>query len=298
MPRSRLIINFVLVIVVGGLIALAYFRPGLERPADVKLTQLDPSAVQTIVIENGRGTIRLVRSDTGWRLPELGLPADDFQADILLDLLSIRSERRYALKDIDREAVGLDPAQARVLYDDEVIELGKTEPLQDLRYLRYGDQVHLIQDRLLNLLQTDATDLASRRLIPREARLTRIELPEATLARTETHGWTIDPEDPRVSADRLQQVVDAWRNTQAVWLRPAADREPHSEVVLHFETGEAIRYGIIREPSDLILVRQDPGVEYHLSPFKTETLLELEPREREERGDIPPEEIEPAAGMP
>lgn len=297
MPKSRVLINILLLALIAGLGALVYFRPGLQSPPDTRLTRIDPDSINNIEIENGRGNIRLVRNDTGWRLPELGLAADDFQVGILLDLLSAHSERRYPRDDIDPEAVGLAPPQATLRYNDYRILLGKTQPLQKLRYVQYEDQVHLIQDKVMNLLKSDPSDLASRRLVPRDRTLAKIALPDFTLSRTEKGGWSITPEQA-ISEDRLQQLADAWSNTQALWLRPASDAGTQGRITLEFEHGDPIVYGIIRNDSNFILVRRDLALEYHLSGFHADSLLKLPAPKEEVDVETSPEEIEPAAGNP
>lgn len=275
MPGPRSLINVVLLLLVAGLATLAYLRPGTEAPADMPLIGLDPAQVQSIRIDNARGRIELVRSDGGWRLREPDLRADAFQTGILLDLLQARSERRYPLAEIDPADIGLDPPRAALHYDNTEIRLGNTEPLQDLRYVQYGDQVHLIQDRVPNLLTASATDLVSRRLLPEDAELEQLVLPEFTLMRTGTGGWDISPARPGVSADELQQLVDAWRSARALWVREDSGGNTRNEVEVTLAGGERIRFGIRRSESDFVLVRQDLGLEYHLGTQQAGGLLEL-----------------------
>lgn len=275
MPAPRSLINVVLLLLVAGLAALAYLRPGTEAPADMPLTGLDPAQVRSIRIDNARGRIELVRSDGGWRLREPDLRADAFQIGILLDLLQSRSERRYPLTEIEPADIGLDPPRVALQYDDTEIRLGNTEPLQDLRYAQHGDQVHLIQDRVPHLLTAGPTDLASRRLLPEGAELERLKLPEFTLTRTGTGGWDISPARPGVSADALQQLVDAWRSAQALWVREDSGGDTRNGVEVTLAGGARIRFGIRRSESDFVLVRQDPGLEYHLGTQQAGQLLEL-----------------------
>lgn len=277
MPGYRSLINVVLLLLVAGLAALVYLRPGIdEQTTDTRLTPIDPAGVEQIRIDNDQGRIELVRTDSGWRLQSPALAADEFQVGILLDLLRLRSERHYPLAEIDPAEIGLEPPRLVLHYDDAELRLGATEPLQDLRYAQYGEQVHLIEDRVLNLLGAEATDLASRRLVPEDAELERLALPEFTLTRTDTGGWTISPERPDVSADRLQQLVDTWRTTQALWVRSDKGGETQGEVRLTLADGERIRYRIRRSESDFVLVREDPGLAYHLGTQQAGRLLELD----------------------
>ncbi|MAT65096.1 MAG: hypothetical protein CMN57_05590 [Gammaproteobacteria bacterium] len=281
MPGPRSLINVVLLLLVGALAALVYLRPGTQTADSTPLTRLDPAQVRSIRIDNDRGRIELVRHDGGWQLREPDLRADAFQAKILLDLLKHPSQRRYPLAEINPADIGLDPPRLVLHYDDAELRLGGTEPLQELRYVQYGDTVHLIEDRVLNLLGAEASDLASRRLVPEGAELQRLTLPEFTLTRTDTGGWTISPERPDISADRLQRLVDGWRTAQALWVREDGGGQMQGEVELRLADGDRIRYGIRRSESDFVLVREEPGLEYHLGTQQGGRLLELGDMEAE-----------------
>lgn len=277
MPGARAWINAALLLVVAGLVAVVYLRPGIEKTtAEVRLTDIDPAEVQTLRIDNAQGRIELQHSDSGWRLQSPPLPADAFQVDILLDLLTLRSERQYPRAEVDPADVGLEPPRLVLHFDEAELRLGGTEPLQDLRYAQYGDTVHLVEDRVLNLLGAEATDLASRRLVPEGAELQRLALPDFTLARTDTGGWSVMPDQPDIPADRLQRLVDAWRTTQALWVRGDAGGQTQGEVELTLADGEQIRYGIRRSEADFVLVREKPGLAYHLGTAQAGRLLELD----------------------
>ena len=276
MPGARIWINAVLLLVVAGLIALVYLRPGIEQTGEaVRLTDIDPAGVGTIRINNDQGRIELRRTGTGWRLQSPPLAADAFQVDILLDLLRLRSQRRYPLVAIDPAEIGLAPPRLVLHYDDAELRLGGTEPLEKLRYVQYGNTVHLIEDRVLNLLGAEATDMASRRLLPQGTGVQRLALPDFTLTRTDSGGWSISPDRPDVSADRLQQLVDAWRTTQALWVRGDAGGQTQAEIELTLADGERTRYAVRRSESDFVLVREDTGLAYHLGTQQAGRLLEL-----------------------
>ncbi|BCO32649.1 hypothetical protein TspCOW1_27520 [Thiohalobacter sp. COW1] len=276
MPGPRSLVNVVLLLLVAALAALVYLRPGTQTADSTSLTRLDPAQVQSIRIDNDRGRIELVRHDGGWQLREPDLPADAFQAKILLNLLNQPSQRQYPLAEIDPADIGLDPPRLVLHYDDAELRLGGTEPLQDLRYVQYGDTVHLIEDRVLNLLGAGASDLVSRRLVPAGTELQRLALPEFTLARTDTGGWAVKPDRPDISADRLQRLVDTWRTTQALWVGEDKGGPLQGEVELTFADGERIRYGIRRSEADFVLVREKPGLAYHLGTQQAGRLLELD----------------------
>ncbi|HSH29107.1 MAG TPA: hypothetical protein VK971_04290 [Thiohalobacter sp.] len=287
MPGPRSLLNIVLLLLVAGLAALVYLRPGTQTTDSTPLTRLDPAQVRSIRIDNDRGRIELLRTAAGWRLREPDLPAGAFQTNILLGLLNQPSQRQYPLAEIDSAEIGLDPPRLELHYDDAELRLGGTEPLQGLRYVQYGATVHLIEDRVPNLLTASATDLVSRRLLPEDAELMQLVLPEFTLMRTGSGGWDISPARPDVSADDLQQLVDAWRSARALWVSKDDGGDARNEVEVTLAGGEQIRFGIRRNESDFVLVRQDPGLEYHLGTQQSERLLVLDTGEDEESAPEP-----------
>ncbi len=58
-------------------------------------------------------------------------------------------------------------------FDATQIDLGNTEAIEGLRYVRLGATVYLVEDNYQHLLNAGLANFASRRLLPQEATISR-----------------------------------------------------------------------------------------------------------------------------
>lgn len=113
------------------------------------LTSLDPDRLAVIRLGDRRGLkLVLERGPDGWRLtyPQAG-PADPRRVQALARLAAARVYRSFSAKDGDLGAWGLDDPAYWVQLDSVALMVGADEPLRRRRYVRLGDQVHLIDDQ-------------------------------------------------------------------------------------------------------------------------------------------------------
>lgn len=276
---SRTLLNLALGVIALGLGALVWLRPGLERDAGTQpLTTLDPQAVTAIELaRDAAGPLAFRRQADGWVIAaEPAIPADSFQVHTVLALLEAGTVRSYPATDLDLAALGLTPPQASVHFDGLTLDLGTTEAIEGLRYVRQGDTVYLVEDRYQHLLNAGLASFASRRLLPEGATITALELPGLTLARTDDVHWQLTPEQPDTSADAIDRLVQNWQRTSALYVRRYEPGE-HPETVRVTLQGVAdpVVFHIVSREPDLVLARVDWGVQYHLAGDVGKGLLGL-----------------------
>jgi hypothetical protein len=268
-PRSLL--NLGLVALVVALLLVAYFRPGLEpEPGAQPITaQPDPATVTSLHIERGtRPPLSFSRDGDDWYLVTNGrrLPAADFQVRALLRLLRATSLRSYPAATLDLAALGLDPPRATLRIDALGIQFGTTDALEQKRYVRIADTVHLIDDQYQHLVNGDWAGFVSGRLLATRGPITRLELPGMTLAYDAEAHWQVEPAQPDVSADALQALIDNWQAATALYVQADSGSESAEFVTLHTrDSNEAVRLQIVSHAPDLVLARPDWGIQYHLS---------------------------------
>ena len=74
------------------------------------------------------------------------------------------SHRRFTAAEAELAELGLDPAPVRLELDGELLEIGGTEPIRRLRYVRIGEWIHLTDDLFLHhLLAAPEAFLQARR---------------------------------------------------------------------------------------------------------------------------------------
>jgi hypothetical protein len=275
---SRWIINLLLLVAIAILALVAWYEPGLEEtPEPQALTRLQPDQINSIHIERqGGDDLVLSRQDDGdWGIErEPALPADAAQVEMLSRLATQTPARSYPATELELARLGLDPPHSTVVLNDARIDFGDTEPLGGLRYVRTADQVHLISDIYQYLIDADFTQFVRRRLLPEAATVTALRLPHFSLTRN-PQAWTIEP-DREVSGDRLQRLIDNWRQAAALNIRAAAGADAEGEsVILSLDkpARELVFVIAAREP-ELVLVRPDLGLEYRMGNV-AERLLAL-----------------------
>ena len=278
---SRSLLNLGLVALVVALLLVAYFRPGLkpEPEAQPISTQLNPTAATTIEVERqNRAPLVFSRTQGQWYLATTAgqLPAADFQVRALLRLPEATSLRSYPAASLEPAALGLDPPRASVRIDTLTIHFGTTDALERKRYVRIDDAVHLIDDHYQHLINAEWANFVSPRLLVNRGSITRLELPEMTLAYDDDRHWLVDPEQATASADALQGLIDRWQTASALYVQGYNDSESAEYVTLYTDTGEEpLRLQVVSRAPDLILARREWGIQYHLASAMQDNLFTL-----------------------
>ena len=143
----------------GGLVVLALFEPGRERPTEVSpLLELIPARIERIVVERpDQETLAFERRAGRWWMtgPATG-PANPVLLSPILHLAEARCPLRYAATGLDLKPLQLDPPRLRLRLDGWEIRFGATAPTDGQRYLQIGATVHLCPDSLYPLLTSAA----------------------------------------------------------------------------------------------------------------------------------------------
>lgn len=257
------------------------------------LTSLSADAISRIAIRHpGKPEIDLEKNNGAWALTApVAVAADPYEVKSLTDLAT--AEVRSTIDDLQPQQLkdfGLDPAAYQIVLNDQVLEFGGTEPLRYQRYIKTigaaGAHVALIDDPQSPALDANYSDLVSKRLLPQGADVARIEVPGLVVARAaDGPGWTSTPSDAAATSDRLQKLVDAWREASASWnqavsaLAPA-DSNPetapgHASATVTLSNGSALVFRIASREPQLVLERSDLNVRYNLPKTAADQLLAL-----------------------
>ncbi len=276
--NSRTLLNIGLLVLLVGLGLLVLFEPGIEPPpAPTTLTTVKQDDITHVRIDREQQEpLQLDKQQGGWRvLSGQPIPASEFQVLSLLELADTESKRSYSRDQLDLGKLELDPASAKVTFNNELtIEFGTTEPLSGYRYVRVDDTVHLIKDRYQHLIEADITTFIDHRLLREGSRITRLQLPQVTLAYADETHWSLAPEDPDVSADAIQELVDTWQRASALWVRKYEAGSPEAQVQIQLEgTQDTIEFEIMARQPELVLARPDWKIQYHLIGDSTDKLF-------------------------
>jgi len=275
---KRALLNIWLVVALAVLVWVVWQEPGHPpKPATVKLTGLTPAAVDKIVITNRHGTISLAKRDGAWWMTEpVKVAANPVRVDSLLQVAGAESVSRFPAAGKDLSAFGLSKPSVSLRLNDSELAFGGVAPVDQRRYVRVGDTIHLIADRYSFALTADAAAWVSRDLVPKGADIVALELPDAKLFRGDKGEWTVTPTDEKISQDAVKAKVKAWQEAQALRVAPYDKRPAHGKVVIGLEGGQSpLQYEIITRKPELILARPEVGMQFYLEADQAQRLLTL-----------------------
>lgn len=278
-------LNLVLLLMVILLASLAYFEPGGEKAETPDtLLVLPQSQVTRIQIQaRDAGDIQLERSPGGgWMIvAPIRVDASDYRVNNMLQLLSATSYTHFPVSERPLSEFGLDHPAGKVMFNEKVVEFGDIEPLNNHRYVRVGEQIHLIDDRYFYQSQLMLTALVDTALVPAGRALKKIHVPglmvqqqqgqwrgqwQASASRTAT----VEPSRVAVAA-----LVDAWRQARAMQIDHYQADQAEAVIELEYSDGSREQLDILAHEPELILGRQALDLRYHLSADQGERLLTL-----------------------
>ncbi len=283
-------LNLLLLLLALALGAVAYFQPGRDQGQEggqVPLTALRAGDLSHLVVRrDGQVRVELRRQGERWRLLQpVEADADPFRAEQLARLAEAPSLARFPASGRDLAPYGLDRPALEVELDGLRLAFGKTTPVGSRRYVRLGEVIHLVEDLYYYDASAEPLAFVDKALLPEGARLEALELPGLSLRRTAEGGWRLEPPRGGVSSDRLEELVQAWREARAWSVRRPEGQRPDEppQARLHLAGGEVLRYLVVAREPDLVLVRPDLDLAYHLDASQARRLLELPSGEGEER---------------
>ncbi|HEY0719629.1 MAG TPA: DUF4340 domain-containing protein [Gammaproteobacteria bacterium] len=289
---SRTWLNLALLIIVALLLLLAIYEPGKEQPpAEPALVALNSDGISTLRIERADApTLVLERQQGSWRMTEpLQLAVNDYRISSLLRITELKSLGHFAATPESLAQYGLQPPNATLIINGTTrLDFGASTPIDQRRYVRIGDAIHLITDNYYYHLIGSPTTYASNSLLDSKATLVRLELPGLLLAQQEGK-WSATPQPADFSADQITQLIDHWRHAQALEVAPY-DGRPGETVRITLAGSDApLAFLVTARTPELILARPDLKVQYHLPESSAAELLTLQ---------APPKQQEGAAAQP
>jgi len=262
--RARWLLNLLLLLVVAGLAALAYFRPGLDEPLPPPtLSSALPEQAQRIQIErSGRETISMVRvAAGGWKITTpINLAANSFRIEPLLQVRRMVSRSSFPAVDNALDQYGLLSPQMWLSIDGERYAFGGVEPLNGYRYVMIDRVVHLLSDRTQNYLLMSPYDFVALELLPTQRELLTIRF------------------DNRVINDEL--ALAAWGEGHARRVSRYAESESGSgsegeSLSLILADGATLQLDILLREPEFVLGVRERGVRYHFTEEEGEHLLAM-----------------------
>lgn len=261
--------NLVLAAMVLALGSFLYLKPEqAPQPTQARLTQVEPNAIERIVLERPRlPSIALEKQSGKWQITEpVSIQAKPFQVQALLRLARSISHAQYPTDKLELERFGLKPARAKLHLNDHTLEFGDTDPIHQRRYVRSRNHVHLIDEPYPSPLQTSLASFVSPKLLPEGTQITELELPGIHVTRNGQGSWLATPTR---SVDSLQSLIDTWQHARALEVQssladPPAQPDQTRVRVRLLGTDEPLEFTVVQREPELVLARDKLHLRYHL----------------------------------
>ena len=267
----RLLINLLLFICVIGLAIFLIDNEDTEIiEQEVTLTDMQPDSIHVIHIERrDLDDIIFQKQENNWMMQSpFNLPASPSRIRVMLSLLQAHSYDHFSAPDNDLTPYMLAVPAVSIVFNDTRIAFGDTNPLEEkLRYVLVKDTVHIINDSLFHQIQASATFFLDAKLIPPDATIKTIHLPELKIENTG---------DGKMNG-ASRQIINAWKQVESVSVRKYEEIEAIDTIKIELETGELIEFIIVSNRPNLILARPERGIQYHISNTVSDNLFPAKP---------------------
>jgi len=262
--QSRLLVNVLLLLFVITLVVTVYFSKGSDPHAIDKLTEIDPGSITNISIKHKGRTISLVKSANHWRLTEpVSIAANDFRVESVLKLLTTPGHFSYEENNLSLENFGLDNSKTIITFNNISLAFGIINPLNNLRYVKIDNKVHLIDDFFYPLLSSQIGTLVSLSPLPDNSEIIKLVLPDQILELDQQGLWRSNKE---LSADAIIETIYNWEHDQAFGVHNYLKRASLGSIEVYLKN---IDKPVIFELTDtdpwIIIARPDLDLEYHFN---------------------------------
>lgn len=283
--KSSYLTNVLLLCLIAGL----YWYNNQEAAVrkQQQLTMLDQHHIQHITISRPNSTdITLGKLASGWQLVcPFQAQANITRIKLLLSLLNTAS---YAQLDSSAslQQFGLSSNFVQLTLDDQVFQFGDVESISNHRYVLHNNIIHLTEDKVMPLLNANASSFIENRLFTKESHIQQIRLPfrndddslspqTMMIENMEGH-WR--SKSTQYTADQLSKFISSWQHTYALQVVPVNDsmhRDPEPVIIkiLFKEQIESREFELQLGNNALFLIDTEAKLRYQFSKVMAKLLL-------------------------
>lgn len=271
--NSRTLVNIFLLLLLLA-VYLIFSADDEVQPVE-RLTQLSLDEIKHIRIPRDDDkdiVIEKITDATGkqsWQMQQpYQIKAHAFRINTLLKLSQTLIDQSWPADNLDLADYGLQPARARIQFNQQEIAFGKTNPLNQQRYLLHNNKISLHADETFPLVSAQPASLVDLYLLQQSEPL-QITSPQLQLYKNDAGRWQ---SNKNLTADQIQTVLQHWKNAQAFAVHVYMPRKQLGKISIQLEQ-QMIELEITDDDPWLILARADLGIEYHLDAALKNRLL-------------------------
>jgi len=274
--KSRWIVNLVLLLLVAGIAAFLYLRPKPvdNKPASYALSALDPNKFTKLSVEvTGKKPVLLEKQNGRWRLmqPVQGR-ADLASVGRVLSLAIASSAEKQPADDLTR--FGLDHPSLTVHIDDQEFTFGMYHPVTGDQFVKYKDAVYVLPTMFsegatmqpLEFLDKHPLDLNEEIIGFDFSGLEQWEKTRLSM-QLENGKWKVSAPEAKVKQEEVNDWFSSnWQHLEAKSVEPfKLDGKPQPWFSVKLKSGKTVKFIKLQESPELLLVREDEGLQYHFS---------------------------------
>jgi Domain of unknown function (DUF4340) len=278
--NSRTLTNIILLFVLLAFIGF-YINSKNKAPDIQRLTTLSLDEINNIQIPRDGKTDIVLQKQTDlngkaiWHMVKpYAIKAHQFRANTLLGLSQLPIDESFDSRTLNLQHYALDKPRARIVFNKTEISFGKTNPLNNQRYLKTDNKLVLVSDETYPLVSAQPATFVDLMLLP-EKNISALALADLQIEKMQGAHWKSSSKAlsaNALTADQIQTVLQNWRGAQAFAVHRYMPRKKLGMIKITFED-TVIDFELSDDDPWLILARPDLGIEYHLDSSQKENLF-------------------------
>jgi hypothetical protein len=272
---QRLLINLALIALIAGLAYAGFhFEPGSTTGTKTTISELRPDDVDSIEIQSADLQLRLQRRAQGWDLETpINWPAYTTNVGRLLSILNFASSALADAADVDLAQLGLQQPKASIRFNDSLLQFGTTNNIGERRYVMLDARVYLLPDVHLAFITQGLSALVDRRLLPRQADIVSLRLPDLEISLDEDSRWHSN-QALETAQSSLLQLVENWQTLQATRISQFDPRlVPGQPIEIKLADGRVVDFLLLSEVPEIVIAHPEIGLQYYFrSDFRDQLI--------------------------
>ena len=270
--NKRSLLNLFLFIFLVSAIFIFYNKTR-ETDTSLYLTLLNADDIKLITITkpDNREFVFEKKPGSLWYMTQpFQLKAHQFRINTLLKLLRTPVSKTYDTGSLDLSHYALLKPRAKIKFNDTEILFGKTNPVNNMRYLLVDNKISLILDQTYPLVSAQAASFIDLSLLPNNFNINRIKTPSTSIYLDHDGKWT-STEQASLNADQIQALLSNWKSAKAFAVHKYLKRKNLGKIEISSETKTLI-FQITDEDPWIVLALPDLNIEYHIDKSQKNSL--------------------------
>lgn len=281
--KNRWILNLVMLLVVGGLVAFLYLRPQVnnDAPAEYAVSELKLADFTAIKIEfPALKAVSFEKVNGFWYMTApYKVRADQMSVQRILSIIAATSADKFSAQDLAKYGLNNPPLKLQLTgtRGTEVFVFGTYNPVTEQQYLAYKDAVYLIHGGYSEAASVQSIELIDK--LPLSIAETK-QISGFDFSRLEQWeeirlnvdivdgNWKINTPKAKPTQNEMNEWLDfSWKQSPAksVELYTPDRKTTYPSFEVKLKNGKTIHFDKIQESPELLLGRPDEGILYHFT---------------------------------